>query len=137
MCSSDLEKLEMDVMNARKTKLGSDHPSTLTSMANLAATYRNQERWDEAEKLEMDVMNASKAKLEFNHPDIPSLKAARSGNEGKLNEAAEKLELNMINTTKVTPGSGHVDATLASITNQLPSNQDLQQDYNPPENMVN
>jgi hypothetical protein len=55
-------------MNARKAKLGSDHPDTLTSMANLASTYRNQGRWDEAEKLEVDVMNARKAKLGSDHP---------------------------------------------------------------------
>ena len=56
-------------MNARKAKLGSDHPDTLTSMANLACTYWNQGRWDEAEKLDVDVMNARKAKLGSDHPD--------------------------------------------------------------------
>ena len=56
-------------MNARKSKLGSDHPDTLTSMANLACTYWNQGRWDEAEKLEVDVMNARKSKLGSDHPD--------------------------------------------------------------------
>jgi hypothetical protein len=29
--------------------LGQEHPDTLTSMANLASTYRNQERCKEAE----------------------------------------------------------------------------------------
>src|SRR3569833_3118521 len=38
----EAEKLEVDVMETRKTKLGADHPDTLTSMANLAATYWNQ-----------------------------------------------------------------------------------------------
>ena len=33
----------------RKTVFGPEHPSTLTSMANLASTYRNQGRWTEAE----------------------------------------------------------------------------------------
>ncbi|KAF8644345.1 hypothetical protein AX14_009430 [Amanita brunnescens Koide BX004] len=65
----EAEKLEVDVMNARKAKLGSDHPSTLTCMVNLASTYRHQGRWDEAEKLEADVMNARKAKLGPDHPD--------------------------------------------------------------------
>ena len=37
--------------------LGAEHPHTLTSMANLASTYRNQRRWNEAEKLELEVMN--------------------------------------------------------------------------------
>ena len=59
----EAEKLEMDVMSARKTKLGLDHPDTLCSMANLASTYWNQGRWDEAEKLDVDVMNGRKTKL--------------------------------------------------------------------------
>ena len=35
----DAEKLEVQVMETSKTKLGADHPDTLTSMANLASTY--------------------------------------------------------------------------------------------------
>ncbi|KZL81689.1 kinesin light chain 3, partial [Colletotrichum incanum] len=38
----EAEKLFVQVMETRKTKLGADHPDTLTSMANLASTYRNQ-----------------------------------------------------------------------------------------------
>jgi hypothetical protein len=56
-------------MNGRKAKLGSNHPDTLSSMANLAATYVKQGRWNEAEKLEVDVINGRKAKLGSNHPD--------------------------------------------------------------------
>ncbi len=65
----EAEKLQMDVMNTRKTKLGSDHPDTLTIMANLESTYWNQGRWDEAEKIQMDVMNAKIVKLGLDHPD--------------------------------------------------------------------
>jgi hypothetical protein len=43
-------------METRKTKLRAGHPSTLTSIANLASTYWNQGRWDEAEELEVQVM---------------------------------------------------------------------------------
>ncbi|KAF8336046.1 hypothetical protein F5887DRAFT_1079019 [Amanita rubescens] len=153
----EAEKLEMDVMNTRKIKLGSDHPSTLSSMSNLASAYKNQGRWDEAEKLEMDVMNAFKAKL---GPDHPSTLASMSNlaliylkqerwdeaqrllmemlNEEGLNDA-EELELDVINAKTVKPESGHLDATVTSITNQAPStNQVLltvQQDHNQPENM--
>ena len=38
-------------MGTRKRALGNEHPDTLTSMANLASTYRNQDRWHEAEEL--------------------------------------------------------------------------------------
>ena len=65
----EAEKLQVDVMNARKTQLELDHPDTLRSMANLACTYRDQGRWDEAEKLDVDVMSASISKLGSDHPD--------------------------------------------------------------------
>ncbi len=38
----EAEKLEVQVMETRKTKLGADHPDTLTSINNLASTYRSQ-----------------------------------------------------------------------------------------------
>src|SRR5205814_436825 len=56
----EAEKLFVEVMETSKTKLGADHPSTLTSMANLVSTFWNQGRWEEAEKLEVGVMETSK-----------------------------------------------------------------------------
>ena len=56
------------MIETSKKKLGVDHPSTLTSMANLALTYRNQGRWDAAEELEVQVMEMSKKKLGVDHP---------------------------------------------------------------------
>ena len=50
----------MEVEERRKKVLGAEHPSTLTSMANLASTYRNQGRWKEAEELEVQVMETSR-----------------------------------------------------------------------------
>jgi hypothetical protein len=58
----------MQVIEISKTKLGEDHPSTLTSMANLASTYRNQGRWEEAEQLFVQVIETSKTKLGDDHP---------------------------------------------------------------------
>jgi hypothetical protein len=49
--------------------LGQEHPSTLTSMANLASTYRNQGRWKEAEGIEVQVMEITKRVLGAEHPD--------------------------------------------------------------------
>jgi hypothetical protein len=46
-------------MEKRKQVLGDDHPDTLTSMANLASTYRNLGRWKEAETLQVVVMEKS------------------------------------------------------------------------------
>ena len=56
-------------MEARTRVLGDEHPHTLTAMANLAATYRNQGRWKEAEELEVKVMEARTRVLGDEHPD--------------------------------------------------------------------
>jgi Tetratricopeptide repeat len=42
---------------------------TLTSMGNLASTYRNQGRWKEAEALGVQVMETSLRVLGQEHPD--------------------------------------------------------------------
>ncbi|KAL2141557.1 hypothetical protein VTI28DRAFT_2207 [Corynascus sepedonium] len=47
------EKLDLQVMETHKTKLGPDHPITLASMANLALTYLYHGRLEEAKKLEL------------------------------------------------------------------------------------
>ena len=49
--------------------LKEEHPSTLTSMANLASTYRNQGRWDEAIELIQVVVNLRTKTIGPNHPD--------------------------------------------------------------------
>jgi tetratricopeptide (TPR) repeat protein len=59
----------MQVMEERKRVLGQEHPDTLTSMANLASTYRNQGRWKEAEELFVQVMETSLRVLVQEHPD--------------------------------------------------------------------
>jgi hypothetical protein len=48
-----------EVTERRKRVLGAEHPSTLTGMDNLAATYSNQGRSKEAEELEVQVMETS------------------------------------------------------------------------------
>ena len=40
-----------------KKIFGADHPDTLTSMENLACTYRDQGRICESAMLELEVMN--------------------------------------------------------------------------------
>jgi hypothetical protein len=56
-------------METLEKKLRADHPSTLTSMADLAVTYSNQGQQDEAEKLEVQVMEIREKKLGADHPD--------------------------------------------------------------------
>ena len=49
--------------------LGAEHPDTLTGMANLASTYRNQGLWKEAEELFVQVIETRKRVLGAEHPD--------------------------------------------------------------------
>ena len=55
-------------METRKRVLGEEHPDTLTSIGNLALTYRNQGRWKEAEQLEVQVLEMTKRVLGEEHP---------------------------------------------------------------------
>lgn len=55
------------VLETSKRKLGPDHPDTLIRMANLALTYMNGARWDEAEKLFVQV-ETIKTNLRVEHP---------------------------------------------------------------------
>ncbi|KAK5652950.1 hypothetical protein OQA88_9429 [Cercophora sp. LCS_1] len=114
----EAEKLEVQVMETRKTKLGANHPDTLTSMANLASTYRNQGRWEEAEKLFVQVMETRKTKLGANHPSTLTSMANLAStyrNQGRWEEA-EKLEVQVMETSKTKLGADHPD-TLTSMAN--------------------
>jgi uncharacterized protein involved in tolerance to divalent cations len=82
--------------------LGEEHPDTLTSMSNLASTYWNQGKLNEAEGLQVMVMETSLRVLGEEHPDtltIMSNLASTYRNQGKLNEA-EGLEDMVMETRK-------------------------------------
>ncbi|TGO25601.1 hypothetical protein BPAE_0076g00020 [Botrytis paeoniae] len=63
------EQLEVQVMETRKKKFGVDHPDTLTSMANLAYTWKGQDRHKEALKLLEECVVLQSRSLGINHPD--------------------------------------------------------------------
>ena len=63
-------------MDMRKKLLGVEHPDTLRSMGNLAATYSNLGKWNEAEQLEVKVLEIRKKLFGAEHPDtLRSMKA--------------------------------------------------------------
>ena len=66
---NEAEPWHVRMMEMSKRVLGDEHPSTLTSMANLASTYRNQGRWKEAEELFVQVLETKKRVLGKEHPD--------------------------------------------------------------------
>ena len=56
-------------MEMRKKLFGPEHSDTLSIMGNLARTYSDQGRWNEAEQLELQVMNMRKKLHGLEHPD--------------------------------------------------------------------
>jgi tetratricopeptide (TPR) repeat protein len=97
---------------------GGEHPSTLTSMANLASTYRNQGRWKEAEELFVQVMEMSSRELGAEHPDtLRSMAnlASTFGNQGRWKEA-EELFVQVMEMSSRMLGAEHPD-TLTSMAN--------------------
>jgi tetratricopeptide (TPR) repeat protein len=70
----EAEDMNLHVLARRRLVLGSKHPDTLTSMANLALVYESQKKFDEAIKLESEVleMSRSSSSLGKAHPDTLS-----------------------------------------------------------------
>ncbi|KAK4931865.1 hypothetical protein LTR66_016011, partial [Elasticomyces elasticus] len=107
------------ILETRKTKLGVDHPDTLTSMVNLASTYGNQGRWEEAEQLEVQVMEARKTKLGVDHPDtLTSMVnlASTYSNQGRWKEAEAMYRRGLEGYEKIQLRPEHPD-TLTSVSN--------------------
>ncbi|KAL4772555.1 hypothetical protein BDW60DRAFT_207169 [Aspergillus nidulans var. acristatus] len=115
---NEAEKLQAQVIETRKKVLGLEHSSTLTSMHNLASTYRNQGRWREAEELQEQVIKTWKQVLGPKHPfTLTSMGnlALIYWNRGRWKKAEELLAQVMENRKQVL-GLEHPD-TLASVHN--------------------
>jgi hypothetical protein len=56
-------------MEVMRRVLSDEHPDTLTSMGNLAATYFQQGRQNEADELALQVLEKRKKVLGDSHPD--------------------------------------------------------------------
>jgi len=114
----DAEGFCQIAVGIRKRFTGTNHPSTLTSMANLASTYRYQGRWEEAESLDVQVMETCKRKLGADHPStltsISNL-ASKFWNQGRWEEA-EGPFMQVMETRKTKLGADH-PSTLTSMAN--------------------
>lgn len=64
----EAERMSIQALKVRKRILGREHNHTLTSMAILASTCKNQGRLDEAEELEVQVIETCKKKLGADYP---------------------------------------------------------------------
>ncbi|KAB5513496.1 hypothetical protein GE09DRAFT_1179745 [Coniochaeta sp. 2T2.1] len=109
------------LVQARKVRrelLGEEHPSTLTSMGNLASTYREQGRWKEAESLQAEDLDICSRVLGEEHPDtLTSMGnlALTCSNQGRWNEA-ESLGVQVMDARKRVLGEEH-PLTLISMGN--------------------
>jgi tetratricopeptide (TPR) repeat protein len=114
----EAEKILLEVMKRNRTILGSEHPDTLTSMADLASTYSSQGRWKEAKELNMQVMDTRKMVLGEEHLDTLSSTANLAStyySQGQWREAQE-LDVQVLDTFKRVLGSEH-PLTLESMAN--------------------
>ncbi|KAF6817935.1 Kinesin light chain 5, partial [Colletotrichum sojae] len=115
---SRAEVIVQEAVSTRTELLGQEHPDTLTSVANLASTYRNQGRWKEAEELEVRVMETSLRVLGEEHPNtltsVANL-ASTFWNQGRWTEA-EELFVRVMETRKRVLGEEH-PSTLTSMHN--------------------
>ncbi|KAI5365711.1 hypothetical protein J4E82_011248 [Alternaria postmessia] len=114
----EAEELFVQVMQTMKRLLTTEHPATLTSMANLAETYRNQGRWKEAEELQVQVMQTMKRVLATEHPSTLSTMtnlAETYRNQGRWKEA-EELQVQVMQISKRVLTGKH-PRTLTSMNN--------------------
>ncbi|KAJ5092792.1 hypothetical protein N7456_008653 [Penicillium angulare] len=113
----EAEKLEVEVLEICKAKLGERHPDTLISMVYLAKTYRNQGRWAEAEKLQVQALDTYK-ELGGEGPQMSNVMgdlACTYWEQGRLEEA-EKLEIEVVEMRKTELGEDH-PTTLGIMSN--------------------
>ena len=114
----DAEDLDYQIVEMRMKEQGMKHPSTLTSMANLAVTYLHQGKYEEARELELEVLDLCNNVLGPEHPDtlISMGNLARTyADQGKYEEAFE-LELKVLDLRTKVLGPEHPH-TLTSMNN--------------------
>ena len=112
------EQLVVQVLDMRKELLGTEHPDTLGSMANLAIIYLDQGKSNEAELLGTQVLDMKMRLFGVEHPStLTSIEnlAITYSNLGKWNEA-EELEVQVLEMRKNLLGAEHPD-TLESMAN--------------------
>ncbi|KAJ5343592.1 uncharacterized protein N7506_003416 [Penicillium brevicompactum] len=114
----EAEKLKIQVLEGRQTRLGMDHLDTIESINNLAVTYTHQGQYLEAEKLGVQAIEAYKKNLGLDHPDtLKSMSdlAATYYEQGRHIEA-ENLQLQVLEGRQTRLGVDHPD-TLGIIAN--------------------
>ncbi|MEM7556989.1 MAG: tetratricopeptide repeat protein [Cyanobacteria bacterium P01_A01_bin.84] len=97
-----------------RSRLGENHPSTASSLNNLASLYNSQGRYEEAEPLYIQALELYKQLLGENHPDTArSLNnlASLYNSQGKY-EQAEPLYIQALELIKKLLGENHPHTAL-------------------------
>jgi tetratricopeptide (TPR) repeat protein len=114
----DSEKWSEQALAIREKQLGPDHPSTGTSLNNLAGLYRSMARYEAAEPLYLRALAISEKQLGPDHPDTgTSLNNLAGLYESMARyEAAEPLYLRALAISEKQLGPDHPD-TGGSLNN--------------------
>jgi tetratricopeptide (TPR) repeat protein len=115
---NEADELYVQAMKKGKRLLGQEHPTTLSSMQNLAQTYEMQGQWKKAEKLCVQLLEIRRRILgEEHYITLTSMAnlARTYGDQGRWNEA-EELEVQVLKMRKRILGLEHPN-TLSSMSN--------------------
>ncbi|KNB04916.1 hypothetical protein FOXG_06903 [Fusarium oxysporum f. sp. lycopersici 4287] len=105
-----------EVLELRREVLEEKHPDTISSMADLAATYHAQGRYEEPEGIYQEVLELRREVLEEKHPDTISSMASLATiyhAQGRYEEA-EKLKDKVLELRREVLGEKHPD-TISSM----------------------
>ncbi|KAI1317055.1 kinesin light chain 3 [Xylariaceae sp. FL0255] len=115
---SEAERLYRETLGLREEVLGREHPSTLTSMNNLAEVLGSQGKYDEVEEMHRKILGLKEDALGREHPDtLTSMNNLANvlSSQGKYEEA-EKMHRQTLKLMEEVLGREHPD-TLTSINN--------------------
>jgi eukaryotic-like serine/threonine-protein kinase len=113
---SEAEKAGREALEADRRTLGSDHPSVLRDMFNLAAILSEEQRYADAEEMYKELVESARRVLGPQHPGTlaaMSSLAALLDDEKRFAEA-EKLEREVLDAQRQVLGREHASTLLTS-----------------------
>ncbi|KAI4086757.1 MAG: hypothetical protein LQ339_009003 [Xanthoria mediterranea] len=114
----EAEQMNRRALDGYEKVLGKEHPSTLTSVSNLASVLRFQGKYDEAEQINRRALDSSEKVLGNEHPStltsVSNLTLVLR-DQGKYDEA-EQINRRALDSREKVLGNEHPD-TLISVSN--------------------
>ncbi|KAL6406226.1 Kinesin light chain [Ilyonectria robusta] len=113
----EAEQMNRRALNAREKVFGREHPSTLTSISNLALVLQHQGKYEEAEQMNRRDLDGCEKVLGREHPDTLTSVNNLAGvlqDQGK-HEEAEQINRRALDAKEKVLGREH-PSTLTSIS---------------------